>query len=317
MNFKNKINSKGTPVARNKLKILQVNMGDLCNQYCSHCHVDASPSGKKIMSRKIVDDILAFLSRDRSLKLDITGGCPELNPNFRYLVLKARAVISDIYLRTNLTVILEKGMKGLPEFYKRHRLRLIGSLPCYTKENVDNQRGNGVFDKSIKALKELNEIGYGKEDGLVLDLTFNPGGATLPPDQKRLEVDYKSKLLSEFGIAFNNLITLTNAPINRFRRTLERGGKYKDYMKLLRDNFNEATLENIMCRGLVSVSWDGYVYDCDFNQVLSLPIRDSDCRRMYIGDIRPEDLADRGIIFDDHCFSCTAGSGSSCQGALA
>jgi len=301
---------------RTKLETLQVNLGNVCNQRCVHCHVDADPKGTKIMSRRIMDYVVGFLSKKKGLVLDVTGGCPELNPDFRYLVEKARPYVKKIMVRTNLTVFFEKGMEDLPGFYKRNQIKLICSMPCYTKENVDKQRGEGVFDKAIKALGLLNKIEYGKDPDLELDLVYNPGGAFLPGDQKSLERDYKKILGEQHGIVFSHLITITNAPINRFRQYLEANGDFDKYMGLLIESFNKDVVKNIMCRNLLSVSWDGIVYDCDFNQALGIPSRDNEGRIIEIADLDSEDLESREIIFENHCYCCTAGAGSSCVGAL-
>lgn len=300
---------------RTGLEILQVNLGNLCNQRCVHCHVNAGPSGAKVMPRRVMDDILSFLSKARGLNLDISGGCPELNPYFRYLIEKAKPLTKRIMVRNNLTIFFEPGMKDLADFYKNNKIKLICSLPCYTKENVDRQRGAGVFEKSIKALKLLNTIGYGKTKALELDLVYNPGGAFLPGNQSDLEKDYR-KNLKGYGIVFNHLITITNVPINRFKQYLEANGNFAEYMKLLINNFNRDVVTNIMCRNLLNVGWDGIVYDCDFNQVLGLAMRDASGRIMEIGALRPPDIAGKEIIFENHCYCCTAGAGSSCRGAL-
>jgi len=268
------------------------------------------------MSRRITDDIARFLSQKKGLILDITGGCPELNPNFRYLIEKAKPYIKQIMVRSNLTVLFEPGMEDLPEFYKNNEIKLICSMPCYTKDNVEKQRGNGVFDKSIKALKLLNELGYGKNNGLELDLVYNPGGAFLPGDQTSLENDYKKILYEQYGIVFNRLLTIINAPINRFEQYLKANGNFDEYMKLLMDNFNRDIAGNIMCRNLLNVGWNGIVYDCDFNQALGLALRDNDGKIMEIEDLDPNDLEGRKIILENHCYCCTAGAGSSCAGAL-
>jgi radical SAM/Cys-rich protein len=305
-----------TCTKRDELVILQVNLGNRCNQQCLHCHVDASPDGNRIMSTQIMDDIIKFLSKKRGLILDVTGGCPELNPNFRYLIEKAKPYVKQVMIRTNLTIMFENNMEYLPNFYKKNKVKLVCSMPCYTKKNVDSQRGNGVFDKSIKALKLLNTIGYGKVDSLQLDLVYNPGGAFLPADQRTLERDFKRNLKENFGIVFNHLLTITNAPINRFERYLKINGNFDEYMKLLIENFNKDIAKQIMCRSLLSVGWDGKIYDCDFNQALGLTIKDKFGKLIYINEIEPQDLEGKEIIFRNHCFCCTAGTGSSCHGAL-
>lgn len=301
---------------RGALEILQVNVGNVCNQRCVHCHVGANPKGDKIMPRRIMDDIIKFLSQQEGLILDITGGCPELNPDFRYLIKRAVAFIKKIMVRNNLTVFFEDGMEDLAQFYRKYKIKLICSLPCYTRDNVDKQRGDGVFDKSIKALKALNDIGYGKDNDLEIDLVYNPGGAFLPGEQLSLEKDYKKMLGDNYGIKFNSLLTITNAPIKRFREHLKANGNFDVYMRLLIDSFNRDVAGNIMCRNLLGVGWDGIVYDCDFNQALGLPLRDSSNKIMEIGTLKPDDLEGKDIIFENHCYCCTAGAGSSCSGSL-
>lgn len=303
-------------VCRSRLKILQVNMGNLCNQACRHCHVNASPKGKKIMSKETMDDCLRFLSYGEDLVLDITGGAPELNPDFNYFVASARPLVKEIMVRSNLTVLFEPGKEGLVSFLKENKVHLICSLPCYTKENVDRQRGNGIFKKSIKALRILNYAGYGRTPELKIDLVYNPSGAFLPAPQERLERDYKHALKKDHDVTFNNLLTITNAPINRFKEYLDANNEYNRYIDLLENNFNEDVVENIMCRVLLSVGWDGRLYDCDFNQAKGMAVRDEKGHELNIRDITPDSLAGKDILFDDHCFSCTAGSGSSCQGIL-
>jgi len=315
--FKKAILSVSEPFTRRKgLEILQVNLGNMCNQRCIHCHIDAGPKGNKIMSKRIMDDIIGFLSKKKGLVLDITGGCPELNPYFRYLIERSRPYVKGIMVRSNLTIFFEKDMEDLPDFYKKNNIKLVCSMPCYTKENVDKQRGGGVFDKSIKALRFLNESGYGKEKALELDLVYNPGGAFLPANQDGLEKDYKRILREQYGIVFNRLITITNAPINRFRQYLEANGDFDKYMELLIDNFNTNVVNDIMCHSLLSVGWDGKIYDCDFNQALGLALRDDDGKIMEIGSLTPQDLENKEIIFENHCYCCTAGAGSSCSGVL-
>lgn len=301
---------------RKPLEILQVNMGNLCNQSCKHCHVGAGPDGKNIMSKETVDEVLDFLKKKKELTLDITGGAPELNPNFRYLVEDARPLVKEIIVRSNLTVLLEKGQEDTPEFYGRNKVRVVCSMPCYARENVDKQRGGGVFDKSIDVLKMLNAKGYGRADDLKMDLVYNPGGALLPGPQKQLESEYKKHLKEDHGIDFNNLITITNAPIKRFKNVLDETDGYESYMDLLKENFNTEVVPNVMCRKLLSVGWSGALYDCDFNQALGMPVLDPSGNTLHIGDIDPDDLDGMSICFADHCFSCTAGSGSSCQGSL-
>jgi radical SAM/Cys-rich protein len=301
---------------RGELKILQVNLGDLCNQNCSHCHINGGPQGKKVMSKKVIDDVLQFLKKNKGLVLDITGGAPEMNPDFIYLVAAAKDVVKETIVRSNLTVLTEKGKESLPLFFKENNVHLICSLPCYTKDNVNKQRGDGVFEKSIAALKRLNTVGYGQKEGLLLDLVYNPGGAFLPGPQDQLEADYKTMLKKEYDVDFNRLLTITNVPVNRFKQDLEEKGELDKYKDLLESNFNEEIAPNIMCRTLLSVGWDGRVYDCDFNQALDLTLMTDERKDINIKDLDLLDLKEREILFGDHCFSCTAGLGSSCQGAL-
>jgi len=297
-----------------KLQTLQVNLGNMCNQQCTHCHLQAGPKGDKIMSRETMERIIHFLKNHEGLILDITGGSPELNPNFKFFVESTHPHISRLMVRTNLTVLLEEGMEWIPEWYKEHGVVIIGSLPCYTKENVDKQRGNGVFKKSIEALNKLNTLGYG--NSFELDLVYNPGGDFLPDAQQVLEKAYKKQLSENYGVGFNNLFTITNAPLGRFRNYLVANGKLEQYMQLLADNFNPQAAANIMCRTLISVDYQGFLYNCDFNQVLELPIKNEAGKIMTIDDIEAIQKGDE-IVTAEHCYCCTAGSGSSCTGALA
>jgi radical SAM/Cys-rich protein len=302
------------PLRRAPLSELQVNVGRLCNQACRHCHVDAGPKRTEIMTWKTMQRIVAWAEGAAIRKVDITGGAPELNPNFRRLVEVFMALRVDITSRCNLTVLLEPGQQDLAAWYAARRVRLICSLPCYSRENVDAQRGDGVFAKSIQALQLLNGHGYGSADDLVLDLVYNPGGATLPPPQAQLEQDYRQRLSEDVGIRFNNLLTLTNLPINRFAHYLERTGQRQAYQRLLVENFNVHTVPGLMCRYLLSVDWQGRVYDCDFNQMLGLPLGAG--RPRYLWEIDAEGLRTNAIGVGAHCFACTAGNGSSCGGAL-
>lgn len=302
--------------SRTDLEIIQVNVGNLCNQKCVHCHVDAGPDGKKIMCPDVMDDIVSFLSKKEGMMLDITGGCPELNPHIRYLIEKARPFARKIAVRNNLTIFLDERAEGVADFYRKNKVKLICSMPCYTKENVDGQRGGGVFDKSVEALKMLNRLGYGSKKDLGMDLVYNPGGAFLPGNQDVLEKDYKKALGDNYGIRFNNLLTITNAPIKRFGKYLKENGSFDKYMRLLKGSFNSAVAGSIMCRNLLSIGWDGTLYDCDFNQALGLAIKDAAGNFLNIRGVDPADLKGHGIIFEDHCYSCTAGTGSSCSGSL-
>jgi radical SAM/Cys-rich protein len=297
---------------------LQVNVGKLCNQACHHCHVDAGPKRTEVMTRATAERVLELLTNSPSIsELDLTGGAPELNPNFKLLVEETRAHNYSVIVRCNLTVLFEPRMEWLPDFYRDHQVHLICSLPCYSRENVEQQRGGGVFSKSIDALQRLNRLGYGRE--LKLDLVYNPIGPSLPPPQAQLEARYREELGRNFAIVFHRLLTITNMPINRFARQLRHWGKFSEYMGLLVNHFNPATVEALMCRGLVSVSWDGRLFDCDFNQMLEMPIVD-DSTQAPLTIWQLDDLSALSgalIATASHCFGCTAGAGSSCGGALA
>jgi len=312
-----KLNLNGHGLKRRAVDVLQVNLGRYCNLACIHCHVESGPTRREMMSRENVDAVLRFLAATTTPVLDITGGAPELHPNFAYLVAAARALGRHVIDRCNLTVIFEPGMEYLPEYFKRNEVELMCSLPCYSEENVDKQRGKGTFDASIRALQRLNDVGYGQPDGdLVLNLVYNPVGPHLPPPQEKLEQDYKRILAEQFGITFNHLYCLTNMPITRYATHLKLRGEYDSYLQLLEKNFNTATVEHVMCRNLISVGWDGWIYDCDFNQMLDLPIVDRSGARLHILSLRLDQLAEPAINVGDHCYACTAGSGSSCGGAL-
>jgi len=299
------------------IDVLQINMGKYCNQACIHSHVEAGPNRKEMMTRETVEAILRFLERSAIPTVDITGGAPELNPHFDDLVESCGRLQSHVMDRCNLTVFFEPGKDYLPEFFRQHRVELICSLPCYTEENVDRQRGNGTFDLSIRALQLLNLLGYGVPGtGLQLHLVYNPLGAHLPPPQDRLEQDYQRILLERYGIVFNRLYCLANMPITRFEKYLKRRGEYEPYMALLEAHFNAATLERVMCRTLLSVGWDGSVYDCDFNQMLELPLRDRGGKPLKIGELSTTMAEGQAILVGNHCYACTAGAGSSCGGAL-
>jgi len=291
-----------------QLQTLQVNLGDRCNQSCAHCHVQAGPNGKKIMSKKTMEEIIDFLRRRPGLTVDITGGCPELNPDFKFFVDSIYGVASSIIVRTNLTVFFEPDLSWVPKWYSKKKVVLMVSLPCYTEENVDGQRGAGVFEKSIAALKMLNDLGYGMNGQLQMNLVYNPGGEFLPGRQDQLEADYKKELDEKYQVRFNRLLTITNAPIGRFRHHLEANGQLEQYQRLLVNNFNPNAAENIMCRRLISIGYDGVAYNCDFNQALDLPIIDSGGRVVSIE--RLEDILAEGIelVTGDHCFCCTAGA---------
>ena len=298
---------------------IQVNVGKLCNQACHHCHVDAGPRRTEIMTRATADRAIEILAASSHVRtLDITGGAPELNPNFTILVELARALGRSVIVRCNLTVILEPGMEWLVDFYRRSRVELICSLPCYTAENVDQQRGSGVFEKSISALQQLNAAGFGR-DAMRLDLVYNPIGPSLPPRQEELESRYREELQRNYGIVFDRLLTITNMPIARFAHQLAKTGNHAKYMSLLVNHFNPATVDNLMCRSLISIGWDGRLYDCDFNQMLEIPLGGCQSRSARtIWDIdEVATLADEPIATASHCFGCTAGAGSSCTGAIA
>lgn len=300
---------------RIRVDTLQINVGKLCNQSCVHCHVNAGPNRKEIMTRSTVDSVVNFVKESHIKTADITGGAPELNPHFKFLVSSLKQLNCHIIVRCNLTIIMEDNKKELPQFYKKNGIELICSLPCYIEENVDKVRGKGVYKKSIEALKLLNNIGYGKEGTkLLLNLVFNPSGASLPPSQKKLEQEYKHELLKRFGVVFNDLYVLANIPINRYEKYLKKVGKYDYYLQLLKNNFNRDTVENLMCKTQISVGWDGKLYDCDFNQMLGLYLRNG--RPYLIGEIALQDLIGLHIEARDHCYGCTAGSGSSCSGSL-
>ena len=315
VSFSQVLRSHGlAPLRRASLSELQINVGRLCNQSCNHCHVDAGPKRTEIMAWETMQRIVDWAARAGIGSVDITGGAPEMNSNYRRLVDSLIAIGARVTARCNLTVLLEDGQEDLARWYAARRVRLVCSLPCYSRNNVDAQRGKGVFDKSIAALRRLNAQGYGHDDTLVLDLVYNPGSATLPPSQAELEQHYKQRLLIDFGVRFNRLLTLTNLPINRFAHYLDRSGQRETYQQLLLDNFNPDTVASLMCRHLLSVDWLGRVYDCDFNQMLDLPLAAGQHR--YLWQIDAEALLDDIIGVGSHCLGCTAGSGSSCGGAL-
>ena len=307
------------PLRRRAVSTLQVNVGKLCNQACHHCHVDAGPNRREIMTWEIAERVDTVLKQSSGVELlDLTGGAPELNPSFAWLVTRARNRGTRVMVRCNLTVIFVSGMDWLPEFYRDNEIELVCSLPCYTAENVDKQRGRGVFDQSIAALERLNQLGYGQsESPLVLDLVYNPVGAFLPPKQADLEKKYRYELRRLFGIEFHHLFTITNMPIKRFADQLQRWEKYDEYMGLLINHFNPSTVDDLMCRTLLSVGWEGTLYDCDFNQMLELPIRGEGGQPLTLWDLDRVDYLDSvPILTASHCFGCTAGAGSSCGGSL-
>ncbi|MDQ5847721.1 MAG: arsenosugar biosynthesis radical SAM protein ArsS [Pseudomonadota bacterium] len=304
-------------IARRRLETLQVNLGYKCNQSCLHCHVNAGPTRTEMMSRETIGEVVAFIGNSSITVLDITGGAPELNTHFRDLVVRARQLGLHVIDRCNLTILEEPGHEDLGGFLAAQRVEIIASLPCYTEELVDRQRGKGVYERSIKALQRLNALGYGLAgSGLALHLVYNPQGASLPPPQEKLEADYKRVLGETFGIAFNRLYTLANMPIQRFGSTLVSKGQFNEYMDLLHVAHRQENLESVMCRTLLSVDWQGFVYDCDFNQMLGLPLRVEGRKRTHLSELIGQDLAGNPIAVRDHCYGCTAGQGSSCGGAL-
>ncbi|MFT0157458.1 arsenosugar biosynthesis radical SAM (seleno)protein ArsS [Tenacibaculum ascidiaceicola] len=305
------------PLRPKKLEILQINLGYMCNQVCAHCHVDAGPDRKEIMTKETMEQCLEVIRKTGAHTLDLTGGAPEMNPNFRWFVEEAsKAGIKDFIVRSNLTIIrANKKYHDLPEFFKKHNVHVVSSMPHWTRGKTDKQRGDGVFDKSIEALKMLNAVGYGIEGtGLQLDLVYNPSGAFLPGDQVALENDFKKALDEDFGISFNSLFAITNLPISRFLDYLIASENYEDYMYSLVEAYNPMAVENVMCTNTLSVSWDGYLYDCDFNQMLNLKVAS---KSQHISEYNEALLQNRNIIINQHCYGCTAGAGSSCQGTVA
>lgn len=307
-------------IRRAQLNTLQVNLGYVCNQQCLHCHVNASPKRTESMTLETIEHILNYLQNNQNIKiLDITGGAPELNPHFRYLVSQARQLGITVQDRCNLTILSEEGQHDLAQFLAAHQVQIIASLPCYLEENVDKQRGKGAFQASLNGLKQLNHLGYGKiGTNLVLNLVYNPITAHLPSPQTALEQDYKQYLQQNYAIVFNQLLTLTNMPIQRFGSWLISTGQFQTYMNLLRQAYSTSNLEKVMCRTLISLDWQGYVYDCDFNQMLNLPLHipKRAAKRIHINELMTLDLTDNPVIIADHCYGCTAGQGSSCGGAL-
>lgn len=311
------LNSDFPAIRRAQLDTLQVNLGYTCNQSCLHCHVNAGPHRREQMSLDNIDSILRLLANSTIRRLDLTGGAPELNGHFRYLVSEARKLDVHVIDRCNLTILLEPGHEDLAEFLAANRVEIVASLPCYLQDNVDAQRGKGVYEASIRALRLLNERGYGEPDsGRVLNLMYNPVGATLPPDQHSLEQDYKQQLEQRFAIVFNNLFTLTNMPIMRFGSTLISRGEFDSYMDMLKQAHRDDNLETVMCRSLISIDWQGYVHDCDFNQMLDMPLLLGNRLRTHISELDLDRLDNNPVRVADHCYGCTAGGGSSCGGAF-
>jgi radical SAM/Cys-rich protein len=305
-------------IRRKTLETLQVNLGYKCNQSCLHCHVAAGPNRTEMMDADTIEKVLAVLARQNIQTLDLTGGAPELHSGFRSLVMRARDLGVRVIDRCNLTVLSEPGQEGLAEFLAEQQVEVTASLPCYSPANVDRQRGDGVFERSIAGLRQLNALGYGQESRpeLVLNLVYNPQGPSLPPSQVALQADYKRELLAHFGIRFNHLFALTNMPVQRFGSTLVSKGQWASYMQLLRGAYRPENLDTVMCRTLISVDWQGQLYDCDFNQMLGMPTPGSGPRPARIEDLLAQDVAGQPIATADHCYGCTAGQGSSCGGAL-
>ena len=302
-------------IKRASLETLQVNLGYLCNQQCLHCHVDASPRRKEIMTSETVADVIEFVKQKNIKTLDLTGGAPEMNPHFFTLVKSVRDLGVHVIDRCNLTVLLEAGYEKTAEFLAENKVEIVASMPCYLEENVDAQRGKGVFNESVEGLKLLNQLGYGVAEDLLLNLVYNPQGIDLPPAQGELERAYKKELQDRFGIVFNHLYTITNMPIKRFGSTLLSKGLFEEYMGLLKRSHSTENLSGVMCRNTLSVDWQGYIYDCDFNQMLALPAGIS-AEKMHLNDIVSDDLKGETIAIMDHCYGCTAGHGSSCGGAI-
>lgn len=305
----------GRPLACRSLDTLQVNVGFVCNQSCAHCHLGCSPDRTEEMDWPVMEMVADAAGRAGCRLVDITGGAPELNPHFRRFVSVLRERGYGVQVRTNLTALTDPGAEDLPLFLRDRGVALVGSMPCYLEQNVDAQRGPGVYDRSVRALKRLNELGYGCEDGPPLSLVYNPAGPALPPEQGGLEADYRKELGGRFGIRFTRLLTITNMAIGKFRDDLRRSGQEEDYLRLLRDSFNPDTVDGLMCRHQVSVGWDGVLYDCDFSLALGLPVDHGASN--HISAFDPDQLCRRRIVTGAHCFGCTAGRGSSCAGALA
>ncbi len=315
--FSDKLAQQGvSQLYRQKLTTLQINVGKVCNQTCTHCHVDAGPDRRESMTFETASQVIGFLERSAVKTFDITGGAPEMNPSFRMMVQEARNLDKRVIDRCNLTILLANGFTDLPDFLAEHQVTIVASLPCYLEENCDAQRGTGVFAKSIEAIRRLNRLGYAQQhSNLHLDLVYNPTGLGLPPQQQKLEASYKAELDARYGIQFNNLLTITNMPVSRFLDDLLRRGKYQEYLEKLSDSFNPGTIDNLMCRSLLSVDWNGFIYDCDFNQMLDLAIA-ADEGRVHISQLTDDLLWDRAIRTANHCYGCSAGCGSSCGGSL-
>lgn len=311
--FESTLSRHGTPLRRGRFETLQINVGRKCNQTCTHCHVDAGPDRTEMMDGETARKVGAWILEHKPATVDITGGAPEISEHFDYFVETARSVGSHVIDRNNLTIIETKRYAYLPEFLAKHRVEVVASLPCYLEDNVDSQRGDGVFQKSISALKKLNAAGYGTS--LPLTLVYNPIGAKLPPDQGELEADYKAELEARYGIVFTRLFAITNLPIARFAADLREQGKWDSYNSLLIENFNPATVAGLMCRNTINIGWKGEVFDCDFNQMLFMQQK-AEGKRLFLWDVTPDSMEDLPILTANHCFGCTAGAGSSCGGAL-
>ena len=303
-------------IRRGKLDTLQVNVGYRCNQSCFHCHVNAGPTRTEEMTGDVADLVIDFVKRRRIGTLDITGGAPELNAHFRRLVIEARKLGAKVMDRCNLTIMEQPGQENLAEFLCAHQVEVVASMPCYRQDNVERQRGKGVFDGSIRGLQKLNALGYGRDPGLILNLVYNPQGPSLPPAQGSLEADYKRVLGESYGIVFNKLYVLANMPIQRFGSALITNGEFEGYLGLLQDAHLDANLDGVMCRSLISVDWQGFVYDCDFNQMLDLPLMRNGRKRAHLSDLLDDNIEGNAISVAGHCYGCTAGQGSSCAGAL-
>ncbi len=311
------LNTNFPGLNRGTLNTLQVNLGYICNQSCKHCHVNASPKRTETMILEHIDELLQLIKDNNIKNLDLTGGAPELNQHFRYLVSEAHALGVNIIDRCNLTILNEPGQQDLGQFLAEHQVEIVASLPCYSSENVDKQRGKGVFDSSINALQKLNMLGYAqKNTNLILNLMYNPMGAYLPPSQQALEEEYRQKLNADFNIQFSHLFTLTNMPISRFGSTLISKGEFDNYISLLKTSHSDDNLQTVMCRNLISVDWQGFIYDCDFNQMLDMPIDTPQQQKTHISEVNMQHLQNTPIQVGEHCYGCTAGSGSSCGGAL-
>ncbi len=303
-------------ITRNTVNTIQVNLGYKCNQTCLHCHVNAGPNRTEMMTDDVLEKVVDLLQHPTITTIDLTGGAPEMHPGFRNLVTRARSLEKKVIDRCNLTILFEEDQQDLADFLANNGVEIVASMPCYSPENVNQQRGSGVFDKSIAALQLLNRLGYGKSDtNLSLHLVYNPQGPTLPPDQHKLEQDYKRVLFEKFGVVFNQLFTITNMPIKRFGSTLISKGTFDNYLSLLKNHFKSVNLEHVMCKSLISIDWQGHVFDCDFNQQLNMPIKNRN-KALHLNDLDVSILSHHKIETADHCFGCTAGNGSSCGGAL-